>query len=210
MRRVRYIVIGLASLYTFYFAGKEIMRQAKISNAIAILSEGYVYVSVPDNDFEKHGIEYFESDEYQKHLACAEAFLFFNRIVTDRRVRKEMYSPSPSMRVYAYIANLARIRSADIEYLFSQLKLRNEVEFTDAIEYRLGRRCFASDVMLFFASGHAEAIAYGLLDPNRNDDYSLSRPQAEALLDVLINQEPIDIAFNQEILNALKKIEDAP
>jgi hypothetical protein len=212
MKKIAYITIGVALLVALFFAGKEIKKQVERTNAIELLSGGYVYESFPLEDLGKYSkeyyVEYYKSEGYKRHLACAKAFWVFNRTSSDRRVKKEMHSPYPSMRVYAYMSNLIRTKEIEFDYLVEQLKFRHEVKYTDSEDYIFERGCFACDVMVYCASGYG--FLYGLL-PIVNEEgergiEALTKAQADSLLTIMCeSDDAIQLFRDSEVMDILER-----
>jgi hypothetical protein len=203
MKKIAYIAIGIATLVALFFAGKEIYWQIRLSKAVATLSQRYVYFSWPRED-----PPYAPPEEIRlrqtKHLI---AFQLFYHAASDRRIRKEMYSLSPSMRVYAYVTYLSKTKDVDFNYLVEQLKFRDEIRYTD-YDFR-ENGCFACDVMLYCASSSKYAPGRNLFYSQITGDleYGLTQNQADSLLSIMYQDEDYaDILRDNFVSKILEKI----
>jgi hypothetical protein len=196
MKKIAYIAIGIALLVALFFAGKEIYWQKRISNAVKTLSQRYVYVSGPRND-----PPYVTPEDVRlRQVECIKAFQLFYHIASDRRIKKEMYSPSPSMRVYAYLAQLIKTNDVDFDYLSEQMEFRDEVKFTGA-DFFVEYDTFACDAMVYCASMRDSGMIN--IVPTINSSYDLTKEQADLLLNRMYEELQSVNFRNKEVVYVL-------
>jgi hypothetical protein len=198
MKKILYIATGVALLVALFFAGKAIRKQAKISNYVEILSNGYVYVSVP-YDAPPYATP---EDMRPRQVKSVKAFWRFHHTASDRRVRKEMQSESPSMRVYAFLSHFIRTTNVDFDYLARQLKLWDVIKYTD-LEIR-EYDCFACDAMLYCLINNSYLSLFQ--QPDSEYEHNLSESQADSLLNIMYLQSYPVTHFRDRVAGSLDRI----
>jgi hypothetical protein len=201
MKKISYITIGIALLAALFFAGKEIYWQIRLSNAVEAMSQRYVYVSGAHLDHPNAMTE----EVRLRQAKIITSFQLFYHIASDRRIEKEMYSSSPSMRVYAYFAKLIKTNDVDFDYLSEQMEFRDEVKYTDGEYFEKG--CFACDVMLRNAISSKYAPFHNLAGyvNVRDFNYTLTKPQADSILYRMTVPDDYSVYLWKDVIRALER-----